>query len=99
MSLARLLQPAMVVIEDVDLIARSREQMRSACDETMLNSLLNEMDGLKENSDILFILTTNRPRTWRPRSPTARAASTRRSRCRSPTPPAATSWSASMPAA
>jgi ATP-dependent 26S proteasome regulatory subunit len=61
MSLARLLQPAMVVIEDVDLIARSREQMRSACDETMLNALLNEMDGLKENSDILFILTTNRP--------------------------------------
>ncbi len=61
MSLARLLQPAMVVIEDVDLIARSRERMRSACDETMLNALLNEMDGLKENSDILFILTTNRP--------------------------------------
>jgi hypothetical protein len=61
MSLARLLQPALVVIEDVDLIARSREQMRSACDETMLNALLNEMDGLKENSDILFILTTNRP--------------------------------------
>jgi ATP-dependent 26S proteasome regulatory subunit len=61
MSLARLLQPAMVVIEDVDLIARSRDRMRSACDETMLNGLLNEMDGLKENSDILFILTTNRP--------------------------------------
>jgi ATP-dependent 26S proteasome regulatory subunit len=61
MSLARLLQPAMVVIEDVDLIARLRDRMRSACDESMLNSLLNEMDGLKENSDILFILTTNRP--------------------------------------
>jgi hypothetical protein len=61
MSLARLLQPAMVVIEDVDLIARSRERMRSSCDETMLNALLNEMDGLKENSDILFVLTTNRP--------------------------------------
>jgi hypothetical protein len=61
MSLARLLQPAMVVIEDVDLIARSREQMRSSCDETMLNALLNEMDGLKENTDILFVLTTNRP--------------------------------------
>lgn len=61
MSLARLLQPAMVVIEDVDLIARSRDRMRSACDESLLNSLLNEMDGLKENSDILFILTTNRP--------------------------------------
>lgn len=61
MSLARLLQPAMVVIEDVDLIARSRDRMRTSCDETMLNALLNEMDGLKENSDILFILTTNRP--------------------------------------
>ncbi|HJT15208.1 MAG TPA: ATP-binding protein [Dongiaceae bacterium] len=61
MSLARLLQPSMVVVEDVDLIARSRERTRSACDESLLNSLLNEMDGLKENSDILFILTTNRP--------------------------------------
>ncbi len=61
MSLARLLQPSMVVIEDVDLIARSRDNWRSACDELLLNSLLNEMDGLKENSDILFILTTNRP--------------------------------------
>lgn len=27
----------------------------------MLNNLLNEMDGLKENADVLFILTTNRP--------------------------------------
>jgi hypothetical protein len=62
MSLARLLQPSMVVIEDVDLIARSRDNRRSACDESLLNSLLNEMDGLKENSDVLFILTTNRPR-------------------------------------
>ncbi len=61
MSLARLLQPSMVVIEDVDLIARSRDRMRGACDESLLNSLLNEMDGLKENSDVLFILTTNRP--------------------------------------
>jgi ATP-dependent 26S proteasome regulatory subunit len=30
MTLARLLQPSMVVIEDVDLIARSREQMQAA---------------------------------------------------------------------
>ena len=27
----------------------------------MLNALLNEMDGLKEDADILFVLTTNRP--------------------------------------
>jgi ATP-dependent 26S proteasome regulatory subunit len=27
----------------------------------LLNRLLNEMDGLKEDADILFVLTTNRP--------------------------------------
>jgi ATP-dependent Clp protease adapter protein ClpS len=60
MSLARLLQPAMVVIEDADLIARDREEM-GPCDESLLNELLNQMDGLKQDADILFILTTNRP--------------------------------------
>jgi cell division protease FtsH len=61
MTLARLLQPSIVVMEDVDLIARDRSTMGSACEETLLNKLLNEMDGLKEEADILFILTTNRP--------------------------------------
>lgn len=61
MTLARLLQPSMVVIEDADLIARDRTTMGSVCEEVMLNKLLNEMDGLKEDADILFILTTNRP--------------------------------------
>src|SRR5204863_8458955 len=51
----------MVVIEDVDLIARAREEMRGACEESLLNKLLNEMDGLREDADVLFILTTNRP--------------------------------------
>jgi ATP-dependent Clp protease adapter protein ClpS len=61
MGLARLLQPAMVVIEDVDLIARDRNEMDGPCEESLLNKLLNEMDGLKEDADILFVLTTNRP--------------------------------------
>jgi ATP-dependent 26S proteasome regulatory subunit len=61
MSLARLLQPALVVIEDVDLIARDRDEMGGPCEESLLNRLLNEMDGLKEDADILFVLTTNRP--------------------------------------
>jgi ATP-dependent Clp protease adapter protein ClpS len=60
MNLARLLQPTMVVIEDVDLIARDRERM-GVCEEPLLNKLLNEMDGLTEDADILFVLTTNRP--------------------------------------
>ena len=50
----------MVVIEDVDLIARDREMM-GPCEDSLLNKLLNEMDGLKEDADILFVLTTNRP--------------------------------------
>ena len=60
-QLARFLQPAMVVIEDVDLIARSRDEMRGACEESLLNKLLNEMDGLREDAAVLFVLTTNRP--------------------------------------
>jgi ATPase family associated with various cellular activities (AAA)/ClpX C4-type zinc finger len=62
-QLARLLQPAILVIEDVDLIARDRTTMDSACEEVMLNMLLNEMDGLREDADIFFVLTTNRPET------------------------------------
>ena len=60
MVLARLLQPCVIFIEDADLIARNRESM-GVCEEVMLNKLLNEMDGLNEDAEILFILTTNRP--------------------------------------
>jgi len=63
MALARLLQPTLVVIEDADLIARERTERDNACDEVMLNRLLNEMDGLRERADVFFILTTNRPET------------------------------------
>jgi ATPase family associated with various cellular activities (AAA) len=59
--LARFLQPAMMVIEDVDLIARERTQLHTPVQEALLNKLLNEMDGLREDADVLFILTTNRP--------------------------------------
>jgi hypothetical protein len=62
LTLARLLQPSIVVIEDVDLIARDRGDLNT-CEEVLLNKLLNEMDGLREEADILFILTTNRPET------------------------------------
>jgi hypothetical protein len=43
--LARFLQPSMMVVEDVDLIAREREHMRVPGEEILLNKLLNEMDG------------------------------------------------------
>jgi AAA+ superfamily predicted ATPase len=67
MTLARLLQPSMVVIEDADLIARSRTvKGMTGGAEVVLNQLLNEMDGLREDADILFILTTNRPKVLEP---------------------------------
>ncbi len=59
--LARYLQPAMMIIEDVDLIARERVHMQNPGQEILLNKLLNEMDGLREDAEVLFILTTNRP--------------------------------------
>lgn len=57
-KMARALAPATIVIEDVDLIAQDREQF---CSHPLLFELLNQMDGLAEDTDILFILTTNRP--------------------------------------
>ena len=64
--LARFLQPSIMVIEDVDLIARDREQMQHPGQEMLLNKLLNEMDGLREDADVIFILTTNRPEHLEP---------------------------------
>ena len=66
MALVRLLQPSVLVMEDVDLIARDRSQMHGPCEEVMLNKLLNEMDGLREDAEVLFILTTNRPQMLEP---------------------------------
>ncbi|WP_245312725.1 ATP-dependent Clp protease adaptor ClpS [Bradyrhizobium macuxiense] len=60
MTLARLLQPTMVVIDDVDRIAGNRS-IWAASEISLLKKLLNELDGLRDDADILFVLTTNRP--------------------------------------
>jgi hypothetical protein len=57
-SVARTLQPAMLVVEDVDLIAEDRGMHPGH--HPLLFQLLNEMDGLAEDADIVFVLTTNR---------------------------------------
>jgi ATP-dependent 26S proteasome regulatory subunit len=57
-SIARSLQPAMIVVEDVDLIAEQRDHYSGQT--PMLFTLLNEMDGLAEDADVVFLLTTNR---------------------------------------
>ncbi len=62
---ARMLAPSMVVIEDVDLIAEERSSP-NACNNSLLLELLNEMDGLSEDVDVMFVLTTNRPEILEP---------------------------------
>lgn len=58
-AIARSLQPAMVVLEDVDLVATERT-MPGIGTNPLLFQLLNEMDGLAEDADVVFVLTTNR---------------------------------------
>ena len=58
-ALARLVQPALVVMEDVDLVAESRS-MRPGMDNPLLFQMLNELDGLAGDADVAFLLTTNR---------------------------------------
>jgi hypothetical protein len=57
-SVARTLQPSVIVVEDVDLIAEHREFGEGV--HPLLFQLLNEMDGLGEDLDVTFLLTTNR---------------------------------------
>jgi SpoVK/Ycf46/Vps4 family AAA+-type ATPase len=55
-SFARLLQPAVLFLEDVDLIFASREiNLYSSA----LGDLLDQMDGLRSHENISVILTTN----------------------------------------
>ena len=64
-DMARLLQPATLIIEDVDLVAEERTH-QGVCENAILFELLNQMDGLSEDSDVLFLLTTNRPEILEP---------------------------------
>ena len=65
-AMARALQPAIVILEDVDLIAEERTRPGAACAGPLLFELLNQMDGLADDADILFLLTTNRPEILEP---------------------------------
>ncbi|HEU4349308.1 MAG TPA: ATP-binding protein, partial [Actinoplanes sp.] len=59
-NLARLLPPAVVVLEDVDLVAEERDHSPMSGGNPLLFQLLNEMDGVSGDADIAFLLTTNR---------------------------------------
>jgi hypothetical protein len=57
-DLARSLLPAVVVLEDVDLVAEERSMGPSSS--PVLFDLLDAMDGAAPDADLLFLLTTNR---------------------------------------
>ncbi|MBC7372915.1 MAG: ATP-binding protein, partial [Frankiales bacterium] len=57
-ALARELQPAVVVLEDVDLVAEDRSYGPGPS--PVLFELLDAMDGSAADADLLFLLTTNR---------------------------------------
>ena len=55
-SFARMLQPALVILEDVDLVFAAREINLYS---SVLGDLLDQMDGLRPFEDIGIVLTTN----------------------------------------
>ncbi|MGO4689195.1 AAA family ATPase [Glaciibacter sp. 2TAF33] len=57
-ELARAMQPAIVVLEDVDLIAADRSL--SVGPQPLLFAMLDALDGLDGDADVAFVLTTNR---------------------------------------
>lgn len=56
--LARSLQPSIVVLEDVDLVAEDRDIHDGS--QPLLFAVLDALEGLDGDADIAFILTTNR---------------------------------------
>jgi len=57
-DIARALLPAVVVLEDVDLVAEERSL--GPASSPVLFDLLDAMDGAAPDADLLFLLTTNR---------------------------------------
>ena len=56
-NLARMLQPSLVVLEDVDLVYASRES--GLGHNASLGKLMDELDGFGRDDRIIFVLTTN----------------------------------------
>jgi len=57
-EIARALEPAVVVLEDCDLIAEDRSFHDGP--QPLLFELLEAMDGIRPDADVAFVLTTNR---------------------------------------
>lgn len=55
-NIARMLQPSVVILEDVDLVYSARDRNIYT---TALGELMDELDGFNPEDHIIFILTTN----------------------------------------
>lgn len=55
-NIARMLQPSVVILEDMDLVYSSRDNNAYT---TALGELMDELDGFSSEDHIIFILTTN----------------------------------------
>ena len=58
-AMARLFQPSLVILEDVDLVAADRSFGPVGAN-GLLFEVLNQIDGLGDDVDVTFLLTTNR---------------------------------------
>ena len=58
-TLAKRHQPSVVVLEDVDLVAADRDFVAPGAN-PLLFEILNQLDGLGDDVDVVFVLTTNR---------------------------------------
>lgn len=56
-DLARAMQPALVVLEDIDLVAMERGRFGP---QPLLFAVLDALDGLDGDADVTFLMTTNR---------------------------------------
>jgi hypothetical protein len=55
-AIARMLQPALVLLEDVDLVFMERERNPTS---TVLGEFIDQLDGFGEADEVIFIMTTN----------------------------------------
>jgi ATP-dependent 26S proteasome regulatory subunit len=62
-ALARTMSPALVVLEDVDLVAADRGDFGL---QPLLFEVLDALDGLDGDADVAFVLTTNRAEILEP---------------------------------
>jgi len=58
---ARKNAPSLLLIDELDAMAPSRQSTRGELERRIVNSLLAEMDGLHDAGDVIVVATTNEP--------------------------------------